>query len=337
MSLDLKELKDLHDKAYEKGQVTRQRAADDMVFYFVTQWDDLLLDESQLAYRGEFDILRKAGRQILAKLEENPVSIDFQPKAEERNDGADVLTGLYRADDRNNCSIEAFDNCQLESVVCGVGAWELITQYENLRAGNTRQVIKRKAIYEANNTVFWDPAARKLDKSDAGYASKITAYTVDSYKELHKELTGEETECAPSNFANPEISYTFPWFAQQKLVYVTEFYHREKVTEKVFIMEDPLGHPMAMLESAMEGIEDELIDQGYIISDTRTVDRFQVTKYIASGEDILNDEVIAGEHIPIVPCYGERAFVEDEEHYEGVTRLAKDPQRLSIVVSLRYC
>ena len=35
-----------------------------------------------------------------------------------------------------------------------------------------------------------------------------------------------------------------------------------------------------------------------------------------------------GEHIPVVSIYGERAVVEGEEHYEGITRLSKDPQRL---------
>ncbi len=48
MTLDLKELKRLHDKAYSYSQITRERASDDLVFYHVTQWDDGLLAESQL-------------------------------------------------------------------------------------------------------------------------------------------------------------------------------------------------------------------------------------------------------------------------------------------------
>ena len=87
--LELKELKDLHDKAYTYNQITRERASDDMVFYHVTNWDDSLLGDSQLQYRGEFNILRKAGRQISADLRANPVQVDFEPKAESRQDGAD--------------------------------------------------------------------------------------------------------------------------------------------------------------------------------------------------------------------------------------------------------
>ena len=58
----------MHDAAYQRGQVTRERAADDLVFAWVTQWDDQLLGESQLQYRGEFNILRKAMRQIISDL-----------------------------------------------------------------------------------------------------------------------------------------------------------------------------------------------------------------------------------------------------------------------------
>ncbi|EHK8245578.1 portal protein, partial [Shigella flexneri] len=44
---------------------------------------------------------------------------------------------------------------------------------------------------------------------------------------------------------------------------------------------------------------------------------------------ILKDrEKIAGEHIPIVPVYGEWSFAGDKECYEGVVRLTKDGQRL---------
>ena len=54
-----------------------------------------------------------------------------------------------------------------------------------------------------------------------------------------------------------------------------------------------------------------------------------VTRYLASGAQILDESVIAGENLPVVPVYGERGFVEGEEYYEeGIVRLAKDPQRL---------
>jgi hypothetical protein len=326
--LELDELKSLHDKAYNHNQVTRERAADDLVFYWVTQWDDNLLGESQLSYRGEFNILRKAGRQILADLRSNPIQVDFEPTEENADDGAELLDGLYRSSDRSNTSIEAYDNANTENVVCGFGAWELYTEYESNRVGDERQVIKRKPIWEANNAAYVDPNAKLADKSDGKYWSVLTSYSEDGYKDLAEELTGERPDNVGQSFKHPEESYVFPWFSEDKKIWVTSFYHKTKELEKILALEDPFGSVVTVREDSIAEVEDELIAAGYSVVDERTVERWVIHKYIASGEEILSCDRIPGEEIPVVPVYGERSFVEGEEHWEGVTRLAKDPQRL---------
>lgn len=329
--LTIEELKKLHDKAYRYSTVTRERAADDLVFYWVTQWDDNLLEDSQLQYRGEFNILRKAGRQIISDLQANPIQNDFEPKDEDRQDSADIMDGIYRSGLNHNTSIQAFDTGSQESIVCGMGAWELITEYETLKDNeNNNQVIKRKPIYEANNTVYFDPNARLLDKSDANYCSVLTAYSEDGYLDLVEELKGERPDTVNmDSFKEPEQSYAFPWLGgENKNIYVTSFYHREMVKEKVVLVADPLGQEMTLKESEIESVMDDLIDSGFEIISEKSINRYKVTKYIASGEGILESTVIPGENIPVVPVYGEHAYIESQEHYEGITRLAKDPQRL---------
>lgn len=327
--MELAELKELHDKAYTHGEVPREQAANDLVFYHVTQWDENLLSGSSLAYRGQFDIIRKAGRQILSSLRANPIQVDFKPKAESRDDGADFLDGLYRSDDRVNTSIEAYNIASQESVVCGVGAWLLHTEYETSMLGDMNQVIRRKPLYEANNKVFWDPNAKLQDKSDADYVSIIHAYSEDGYIKMAMEVTGQdEIDIKASNFKTPEQSYTFPWYSESKYVYVSEFYHREKVKTKIYMVTDPLGEEMMISQKEVDENEELFVDGGYDIVSEKEVEAYQVTRYLSSGAEILSEEVIAGQNIPVVPVYGERAFVEDEEYYEGITRLAKDPQRL---------
>lgn len=327
--MELIDLKRLHDKAYDHGEVTRERGADDLVFAWVTQWDDNLLGETQLQYRGEFDILRKAIRQIVSQMQANPVQVDFKPKDTSRDDGADILDGIYRTEDSRNTSIEAYDNARQEQIVCGVGAWVLVNEYEMSAIGNTNQVIRRKPIYEANNKVFWDPNAKLLDKSDAMFVSVIYPYSEDAYKELVHKLTGQDIEeVSLSSFKHPEESYVFPWISESSKIYVGEFYHRELVEGKVYFVMSPSGQEMVLRDKEVEEVMDDLIDEGYQIIDERKVERYQVTKYILSGSEILEETILPGQHIPVVPVYGERAFIEDEEHYEGITRKAKDPQRL---------
>lgn len=340
MPLTLCEIKKLHDKAYENGQDNREKMSDDLLFYHITQWDDQHLAWSDLSYKGEFNVLKKAGRQILADLRLNPVQVDFEPKDEGRDDDAEFLDGLYRADDRLNSSIEAYDYASQDSVVCGFGAWEVYTEYETNRAGDERQVIRRRLIPEACNTAFCDPNAKRLDKSDAVYWSILTSYSEDGYKELASNLTGEDKDTInPENFSSPEQSNVFPWISQSSKYYVTNFYHRTLVKDKVITLTDIFGQPVMYRNSDLIDEIDDLLDAGYEITDEKEIERWEVRKYIASGEEILNGEeneetgeregeVIACEYIPIIPVYGERAFVEGEEVVNGITRLAKDPQRL---------
>lgn len=347
--LTLKKLQKLQGKAYCHGQETREKAADDMAFYYVSQWSDDILAGTTLQYRGEFNILRKAGRQIAADLRANPVQVNFKPTSDSRDDGADIIDGLYLTDDRTNTSLESYDNAAGEAIVCGVGAWELYTEYASNRAGVDHQVIRRRPVYEANNNCFWDPNAKRLDKSDAMYVSILEAYSPGGYKQLCSELGNDEyddededDDCddkTPADFAFPEQSYGFPWRSSgNDVVYIARFYHRRKITDKVITLTDPLGQPLVLRESDLTEVMDDLIDAGYKIESEREFKRWEVRLYIASGEKILNGkegpdgeregEVIAGENLPVVPTYGERAFVNSEECYEGITRLAKDPQRL---------
>lgn len=329
MALDHVKILELHDKAYNRGQVTRERAADDMVFAWVTMWDDNLLGESQLQYKGEFNIIRKALRQILSDLNTNPIQVDFDPVDGTDDSGADILDGMYRSDMRNNRSQEAKDNALQEAVVCGVGAWELTNEYKSNRRGDMEQVIRRIPIYEANNNVFWDPNAKLMDKSDADYVSCLAAYSEDGYKELYEELTGKEHEGPEVSFAYPEISYAFPWLGgQDEHYYVTRFFHREKVKITTTIMMSINGDQKEVDDDELKENEDQLLDDGWTIVNSKEIERYVVTRYIVSGEGILDETVVPGQHIPVVPDYGERAFIEGEEHYEGITRLAKDPQRL---------
>lgn len=330
--MELSKLKALHDKAYCANQTTREKAADDLVFYWVTQWDDELLNSSPLQYRGEFNILRKAGRQIMADLRLNPVQPDFHPKDEARSDDAELLDGLYRADDRSLASQEAYDYASQDAIVCGVGAWELYTDYATNAVGDDRQVIRRQFLPESNNTVFWDPNAKALDKSDAKYVSILKCYSEDGYKDLVAELTGEDRdEVTISSFSSPESSEVFPWVNGDKQYYVATIYCRKRVDDVVYTLSDPLGEELRLRASDIEEVMDELIDSGHEIVGEKAIKRWEVRKYIVSGERVLNGEdgeIIAGEHIPVIPVYGERAIIEGEEHYEGITRLAKDPQRL---------
>lgn len=333
--LTLDEIKALFDGDYTANQTTRVSAADDRLFANVTQWDSSLLSDTQLSYRGEFDILRKARRDILADMDANPVQVSFEP-INEREGSKDLLEGLYLEDEHHNATIEAYSNSTMEAVDCGLGGWELYTEWESNLDGTRNQVIRRRPLYEFNNKCFPDCNAKLLDKSDATRWTILVGYSKTGYQELYRKLTGETTEALQSNFSTPEISYVFPWFSDNETYYVARFYHKTEVPDRILFLTDPMGMPLTVRESLLQergedqdiNLLDRLLEQGYAIVDEKPTTTFRVMLYICSGEAIMATYRIPGQYIPVVPNYGERTFVEDQEVWEGIVKRAKDPQRL---------
>lgn len=328
--LTIEEIKKFTDKGYTSGQVNREEAADDNVFYWITHWSGDLFEGSNLPYKGEFDLLRKAGRSIIADLKQNEVAADFEPVGIV-SDGADeFLNGKYLDGQSGNSTIEAYQNADQEIISCGHGAWELYTEYETLISEDRNQVIKRRPIPEANNVVFWDPDSILKDKSDGDWVVVLKPKSEDGYKDLVYELTRENIdEINLSQFHAPEHSYTFPWITGEgEKIYVGKFYHRQKTDVKYITFEEPLGDTRILEESKIEDVKDELADQGFKIISEKTIESYKVSLYVVSGERILKRFDIPGPNIPVVSEYGERTIVEGEEHYEGLTRLAKGPQIL---------
>ena len=324
------DVRNLHDKAFVHGQSVRERGADDLLFYWITQWDDSNLGGSSLQYRGQFDMLRKAGRQIMTNIKSNPTQVDFEPVDGTDDNGGDIIDGMYRSDMRNNTALEAKETATTETIVCGYGAWELITEYKTTRAGDNKQVIKRYPINEANNNVFWDPNAKLADKSDADFVSCLIPYSTDGYKSLLEEY-GEDSDGldVPSSFAFPEHSYVFPWIEDSAIFYVTRFFHRKKIKVTMLTFVDMLGSEKQINKMDLSDQEEALFEDGFELESEIQKEIYEVTLYlVGGGDEIIHSQVVPGGHIPVVPMYGERAFVEGVEYYEGITRLAKDPQRL---------
>ncbi len=329
--MELEDFKKLHDKAYLNNQTTRERAADDLVFYWITQWGEKHFQSSTIQIRMQFDQIRKAGRKIITDLKTNPIQVDFQPVDGTDDSLADTVEGMYRADMRNNIALEAKENASVEAMVCGFGAWEEITKEVTGKRGRKRQKIQRMPIYEANNVAFCDPNAKLQDKSDSDYWSILVPYTCDGYIKLVKDLTGEEVDdnYVESSFATPETGYSFNWFDSSEVYYISRFYHRTYHDETIYVYQDIMGDAREIAESEIDDeLESELELAGYQVVEEYEKEVKKVKLYILGGDVILAEYDIPGDKIPVIPMYGERAIIEGEEHYEGITRLAKDPQRL---------
>lgn len=317
------------DKAHVNTDDTRERGADDWMFAHFNHWDETLEEYSDNEYRGQFDIITRQLRQVKGEMLANPVSVKFRPidDSEESKTMSDVYQGVYRASMRTNMAKEAVDvavDCQVST---GLGAWRLITEYENTEMNDhTQQVIKRIPIHEANNVVYFDSQAKRKDKSDAKWGCILTWYTDEGYTDLVEEYGLDPDERTGSSLMAPATSYVYPWTHAERH-YVGEYYEVEEKKKRVVIMRR--GEEVEYIPKKEKEKLEAMSEDGFEEYGKKDVVERIVNKYIVDGLGIIDGPTkIAGKHIPIIPVFGEWRFIEGQEWWEGMVRRAKDPQRL---------
>lgn len=305
----------------------REQCLEDRRFYSIAgaMWEGATGELFENRPMLEVNKVHLAVIRIINEFRNNRISAVFQPRDGSTNDElSDLCAGLYRADQYDSHAEEAQDNAFEEAVGGGFGAWRLINEYEDEEDEESEdQRIRFEPIYDADSTVFFDPGAKRQDKSDANYCFVLTGMSRDKYRDEY----GEE----PSSFDRPIDGGGFDW-TDGDLVYVAEYYRVESVGVTVYKYRDIEGGITKYTDADFEndeGLAQRLDDIGTIRISSRQVKRRKVRKYILSGDGVLEDcGHIAGTEIPIVPVYGKRWYVDGKERCMGHVRLAKDAQRL---------
>ena len=326
--MDLEDIKELVDSAQTSTSATRDEASEMLVFGRISQWDDDIGNLVQTQYRGAFDIIKPRRNRIVAELWANPISVTFKPKDGAGEDAAETLNGMFRTDMIR--SEEAHETALQDQVDCGFGAFRLVTEYESKFDDlNNYQRIRAEPINEANNVVFLDDNSKKKDKSDMRWALIISSFTNNGWRRYCDEngIDYEEHK-EPASFKTPNSTDVYIFGSNKDEIQVGEFYHREKKRERVFIYQDPLGNTKAYYQKEIKDVVDDLDAAGFLKVGEKYKERWIVRKYLVTGDDIIKDQRIPGEYIPIIPVFGDWSFVEGREIWRGIYHDAQDPQRL---------
>lgn len=335
------------DYAYKSQQEVRLKCLQDRRFVFVdgAQWEDALRLQFDNKPRFEVNKLHMACVRIFNEYRANRVSVQFRPK----DDGADQETasmqeGLYRADEQRGNGQEAYDNAFDEGVSGGMGAWRLRNIYnDEFDEDDETQRIVFEPIYDADSSVFWDLGGKRYDKSDAKHCWVITSMGREEYHDEYGQTDatdpfGSAAMGQPATFRKVQKMTEFDWYTPD-VVYVCEYYRIEEVRRKVHVFRLPGANQKDVkVDEAdlTDEYREELEAQGYQEARVRTVKKRRVHKWIHDGSRVLEDcGFIAGPNIPVVPFYGKRAFIDNQERIMSHIRLGKDSQRLfNMLISL---
>jgi hypothetical protein len=169
--------------------------------------------------------------------------------------------------------------------------------------------------------VFFDLQAKRQDKADATKCFVLTSMTRDAYKAEY----GDD----PATWPKEIHQYEFDWLTPD-VMYVAEYYCVEMVPDTVRVFRSLDGEEERYRDSELDDEKlAELTAIGSVEVRQKRIKVRKVHKYVLSGAKVLEDSgYIVGKHIPIIPVYGKRWFVDNVERCCGHVRLAKDAQRL---------
>lgn len=272
----------------------------------------------------EIDKLSKGVEKIVRDYRQNRIVPNFRPAGGSSDpETANTLEGIYRADAYHFNAQQAYDNAFEEAVAGGFGAFRLTNEYADPydKDSDEQRINPGMLIADADQRVFFDGNSKLYDKSDARFAFVLTADTRDAFEEEYPDAMASW----PENL--PRLAYD--WFMPD-VVIKCEYYEVEDREGKLIVLTHDLSkEEQRWWEDEITGSDlAQLRKQGWS-SRTTTRKRRRVHKYLMSGEKVLKDQgYIAGSCIPIVPVYGKRWFVDNQERFRGHVSKRMDMQRV---------
>lgn len=321
------------DRAYTPQQDVREKCIEATRFARVPggQWEGATAAGTKLDDQFEkypkFEINKVATElnRIIAEYRNNRITVKFRPGDKEASEElANKLNGLFRADYEETDGGEACDNAFDDAATGGFGCFRLtsmlVNEYDPM---DERQRIAIEPIYDPSRSVWFDPDAKKYDKSDAMWAFCMYSLSPEKYE-------AEYGKTPPSSLdVTTMTSWEYDWF-EPEVVYIAKYYEVRKESVDVISYRQPLTGEIATYDSdQIEDIQDELAIAGFQEVARRSVKRRRVYVSVVDGQNFLEKpRRIPGEHIPLIPVYGKRWFIDDIERVEGHIAKAMDPQRL---------
>jgi len=330
------ELIKLHDRAmrlFDETVLPQQenRAQALMARRFISipgaMWDGTWGEQFENSIKVEIDKVSKGHEKIGNDYRENRIVPDYRPSGGESDEHtANTLDGLHRADNAHFKSQQARDNAFDEASAGGFGAYRLTNEWADPydKESDYQRINPGMVIVDADQRVFFDGNSKLYDKSDARFCFVLTAYTRNAFNE---EFGEENATDWPFRLL---LTSTWDQWFRPDVVMVAEFYEKVEKDERLYILTLPLTGDEERVWSS-DITPEELADrqaQGWQSRYIRKT-RCRVRKYTMNGAKVVRDHgFIVFDTIPVVPVYGKRYYVDNQEWFRGYVSKKMDGQRV---------
>jgi len=227
---------------------------------------------------------------------------------------AEIITGICRHIENQSDADSAYDNAFDFAVRMGWGYWRITHDYPREDSFDQEIYIKR---IENPFMVYFDPNSNEPDGSDA---EKCLITEVISKEAFRKMYPGADDGggFTPRGTGDSQSE----WITRED-IRVAEYFYTERKRMKLLLLSD--GTTCYEDEKPKETV---MQDAGiYVVSKRETIKK-QIKWCKLTGMQILEQRDWAGSYIPVVPVYGQQLIVDSKKKKFGLTRMAKDPQRM---------
>ena len=227
---------------------------------------------------------------------------------------AEIITGICRHIENQSDADAAYDNAFDFAVRMGWGYWRITHDYPTPESFDQEIYIKR---IENPFMVYFDPNSNEPDGSDAEKCLITEVISKESFRKMYPGAD-DGGGFTPRGTGDSQSE----WITKED-IRVAEYFYTEMKRMKLLLLSD--GTTCYEDEKPSEVM---MQDAGvYVVSKRETIKK-QIKWCKLTGMEILEQRDWPGKHIPVVPVYGQQLIVDSKKKKFGLTRMAKDPQRM---------
>jgi Uncharacterized protein conserved in bacteria with the myosin-like domain len=307
-------------KCVEADRENRRLAVDDLKFLHEPgeQWDTATKAERGNRPCYEFNKLRISVKRVINDIRANRPQGKVRAVEDGDKTTSSVMEGLARNVWNVSDGDAAVDTAAEYVVGGGMGAWRVLTKYSTDDAWEQEIAIEPLR----NPFALWaDPSARDPMKRDAEYWFLESRMSKDAYESKYGKVP--EVEWEASEFDDDE-----EWEDDDR-VRVCEYWYKKPVAKTLALLSDGSTIDASQPASALIKQDENGQPVQLEVVRTRQVQASQICMAIISGSKILEGPTEwAGTKFPFVQVYGEYVVIDGKVKWWGLTRHAKDSQRL---------
>jgi len=289
----------------------RKAALDDLRFRAGEQWPEDIKSARELDKRPCLTINRlpQYVKQITNAHRQSRMALSIIPVDDDGDvETAQVFQGLIRHIERDSRADQAYDTAFEYAVSMSFGYIRVVTEYVDVKGFEQKVSVKK-----VNNpfSVYLDPRSSESDGSDLEWAFVISEMSKEEFKRTYPTSSMSEV----SDWSSAGNSA--PGWIDAEGCRIAEYFYTEYKTETLCLL------------STGEVVSEEYCTEKNVEYVSKRVAQVPVIKWCkTNGFNILEETTWLGQHIPIIPVYGDSYIVDGKLYIESAIRHAKDSQRM---------